>query len=134
MSNPSPQPPTLNPRLSVALLARDEAAHLPACLHSVAALSAPPAGELGIVLDSRATATVEAIARRATPHVSREPFVNYSAQRNRALARCRGEWVFLIDPDERATPALVAEINALINDGGGIGGAWVPRRNRMFGH
>jgi glycosyltransferase involved in cell wall biosynthesis len=126
--------PDQAPRISVALLTRDEAAHLPACLHSVAALAAPPAGELVIVLDSRASAAVEAIARRATPHVSREPFVNFSAQRNRALERCRGEWVFFIDPDERLTPALAAEIHALIAAGDGIGGGWVPRRNRMFGH
>lgn len=117
----------------MALLARDEVQHLGACLDSVATLTASPGGELVVLLDSRAPADLEAIARRYTPQVSRSPFVNFSAQRNRALERCHGTWVFFIDPDERMTPALAAELRALLTDGGTIGGAWVPRRNFMFG-
>ena len=75
-----------------------------------------------------------ALARQSTANVSRSRFVNFSAQRNQALARCRGDWVFFIDPDERATPALVAELRALLADPAGLGGAWAPRRNFMFGH
>jgi glycosyltransferase involved in cell wall biosynthesis len=118
----------------VALLARDEVQHLGACLDSVATLTAPPGGELVVLLDGRAPAALEAIARRYTPQVSRSPFVNFSAQRNRALERCHGQWVFFIDPDERMTPALAAELRARLADGEGLGGAWVPRRNFMFGH
>jgi glycosyltransferase involved in cell wall biosynthesis len=118
----------------VAVLARDEVTHLAACLDSVAALTAPPGGELVVLLDSRAPAALEAIAQRTTAQVSRSLFVNFSAQRNRALERCHGTWVFFIDPDERGTPALVAELRARIADGAGVGGAWVPRRNFMFGH
>src|SRR4051812_2774779 len=110
------------PLLSIALLARDEIGHLGACLESVAAWSAPPAGELVIVLDDRAPKEMEALARHYTPHVSRSRFVNFSAQRNRALEGCHGAWVFFIDPDERATPALVAELRALLADPAGLGG------------
>jgi hypothetical protein len=120
--------------ITVALLARDEVTHLAACLDSVAALTTPPEGELVVLLDSRAPAALEAIARRYTVQVSRSPFVNFSAQRNRALERCHGTWVFFIDADERGTPALVAELRALVGGDAGIGGAWVPRRNFMFGH
>ncbi len=122
------------PALTVALLARDEVQHLAACLDSVAALTTPPGGELVVLLDSRAPATLEAIARRYTPQVSRSAFVNFSAQRNRALERCQGTWVLFIDPDERMTPALAAEVRRMIAAGDEIGGAWVPRRNFMFGH
>src|SRR4051794_9292584 len=73
------------PLLSIALLARDEIGHLGACLESVAAWSASPTGELVIVLDDRAPEEMEALARQHTPHVSRSRFVNFSAQRNRAL-------------------------------------------------
>ncbi len=118
----------------MALLARDEVQHLAPCLDSVAALTTPPGGELVVLLDSRAPAPVEAIARRYTPHVSRSPFINFSAQRNRALAHCRGTWVLFIDADERVTPALAAEVRRVMAAGDGIGGAWVPRRNFMFGH
>ena len=122
------------PLISVALMARDEIAHLPACLASVAELAAPPAGELVIVLDSRAPAALEALARRYTAQVSRSRFVNFSVQRNRVLDGCRGTWVLFLDPDERATPALIAEVRALLAAPDGLGGAWAPRRNFMFGH
>jgi glycosyltransferase involved in cell wall biosynthesis len=122
------------PLISVALLARNEIEHLPACLASVADLAAPPAGELVILLDNRAPAAMEALARRYTEQVSRSRFVNFSAQRNRALERCRGAWVVFLDPDERATPALITELRARLAAPEGLGGAWVPRRNFMFGH
>jgi glycosyltransferase involved in cell wall biosynthesis len=118
----------------VAVLARDEITHLAACVDSVAALTAPPDGELVVLLDERAPPALEAIARRTPAQVSRNPFVNFSAQRNRALERCHGTWVFFLDADERVTPALAAELRALLAAGAGVGGAWVPRRNFMFGH
>src|SRR5438094_606667 len=73
--------PQRTPQLSVVILAIDEAAHLEGCVQSAAALIAPPAGELVVVLDGRATAAVEAVARRHTAQVYRVPFVNFSAQR-----------------------------------------------------
>ena len=120
-------------QLSVVILAIDEAAHLEGCIASAAALHSPPLCELVVVLDGRATPAVEAIARRHTERVYRIPFVNFSAQRNRALECARGTWVFFIDPDERVTPPLEREIRTTLA-APAAAGYWVPRRTFMFGH
>ena len=66
------------------------------------------------MLDARATAAVEGVARRLTAQVQRSRFVNFSVQRNRALALAHGAWVLFLDPDERVTPALAREIPAML--------------------
>ncbi|HMA37885.1 MAG TPA: glycosyltransferase family 2 protein [Chloroflexia bacterium] len=119
-------------QLSILILAIDEAQHLGACIASAAGLIAPPAGELVIVLDARATPDVEAVARHHTAHVHRVPFVNFSTQRNQAIAGATGEWVLFLDPDERVTPALEREIRATLA-APRAAGYWVPRRTFMFG-
>src|SRR5205823_6205057 len=62
------------------------------------------------------------------------PFVNFSAQRNRALVLANGAWVFFLDPDERVTAALAREIPAVLAEPGDRAGYWVARRTFMFGH
>lgn len=122
------------PRLSVVILALDEADHLVACLAAVAGLIAPPAGELVVILDGQATPAVEAIARHHTAAVWRIPFVNFSAQRNHGLAHAHGDWVLFLDPDERVTRAGVREIQRALAAPGHSAGYWVARRTFMFGH
>ena len=121
------------PRLSVVILALNEADHLAACLAAAANLIAPPTGELVVILDGRATPAVEAVARRQTAAVYRIPFVNFSAQRNHGLAHAQGDWVLFLDPDERVTPAGVREIQAVLANPSDKTGYWVARRTFMFG-
>jgi glycosyltransferase involved in cell wall biosynthesis len=114
-------------------LARDEARHLVPCFRSLEPLASRPDTETLIILDSRADqATVEA-AHRAARRVEISPFVNFSAQRNKALRVARGEWVFFIDADERGTPALVRELERCVTSGKHAAYR-VPRRNIFFGH
>lgn len=124
----------MTPRLSVVILALDEADQLAACIAAAADLIAPPAGALVVILDGRATAAVEAVARGYTAAVYRIPFVNFSAQRNQGLARAHGDWVLFLDPDERVTPAGVREIQAVLAQPGDRAGYWLARRTFMFGH
>ncbi len=79
--------------------------------------------------------TVE-IAREKGAIVRSHKFVNFSVNRNLALADATelgADWVFFIDADERATPQLGAEIRRVIETRPEAGW-WVPRFNVMWGH
>ncbi len=65
--------------------------------------------------------------------VVERPFDHFSGQRNFGLAQTTTEWLFYLDSDERATPALASEIRARMADES-RDGWWVPRRNFFWGH
>jgi glycosyltransferase involved in cell wall biosynthesis len=115
--------------LSVIALTRNEEKHIRACLASVRDF----ADEL-IVLDSGSTDRTMEIAREGGARVEQRAFDNYPNQRNHALALARGEWIFFIDADERATPAVGREIQSRISQvQSPMVGYWIPRRNILFG-
>jgi glycosyltransferase involved in cell wall biosynthesis len=72
------------------------------------------------------------VARSAADRVVRSRFINFSAQRNRALELATSRWVFFIDIDERCTPSLALEIARTVAHGD-CTGYRVPRRNILFG-
>ena len=133
--------------LSVIILTHNEEKHIRDCLASVRDF----ADEL-LVLDSNSTDRTVEIAREAGARIESRPFDNYPAQRNYAIDLARGDWIFFIDADERATPTLGKEILGVIsgqpsavsrqpNDRRpttadrvlSLVGFWVPRRNIIFG-
>jgi len=105
-------------RLSVILITKNEAAHIRACLESVAW-----ADEI-VVVDSGSSDDTVAIAREFTPHVHVHDWPGFGAQKNRALGYATNEWVFSIDADERVTPELRTAIEAVLQDGGDARAAW----------
>jgi glycosyltransferase involved in cell wall biosynthesis len=131
--------------LSVAIIARDEEKHIGAALASVAGL----AGEVVVLLDARTTDATAAVCREHGAQVFVEPWRNFSAQRNRALDLCCGEWVLFLDADERVTPELRQQIAQIVDFGfwidsenpqskiqnpkSKIAGYWIPRYNQFFG-
>lgn len=116
------------PSLSVVLIVRDEAHNLPACLDTVSW-----ADEIVIVDSGSDDATVD-IARRHTDNVFVEPdWRGYGAQRQRAQAKATGDWVFMLDADERVTPALRASIEAAVAEDRRDRVYAVPRLSWVFG-
>jgi glycosyltransferase involved in cell wall biosynthesis len=63
-----------------------------------------------VVIDDRTDDRTEEIARRHTDRVFVEPFEDFAQHKNVAIRHARGEWVLIVDADERITPALAAEI------------------------
>ncbi|HJZ45668.1 MAG TPA: glycosyltransferase family 2 protein [Roseiflexaceae bacterium] len=141
--------------LSVAIIARDEERHIGAALDSLAGMT----DQVLVLLDSRTADRTAAIAHDRGARVIVEPWRGFSAQRNRALELCAGEWVLFLDADERVSPELGAEIQdvlacsdketrpALSGSEGRQGdkeiayesvslspvGYWIPRHNQFFG-
>jgi tetratricopeptide (TPR) repeat protein len=103
--------------LSVSLIVRNEADRLEACLASVAGF----ADEV-VVLDTGSDDDTVAVARRCGAEVHALPWPgDFAPARNHALTLVRGEWVLVLDADERLRPEareplrrLMAEPDALV--------------------
>lgn len=97
------------PRLSVAIITRDEARNIGPCLRSVAF-----ADEI-VVLDHGSSDGTPAIAARGGARViETADWPGFGAQKNRAVDACNGDWVLSLDADERVSAALQAEIEAVL--------------------
>jgi glycosyltransferase involved in cell wall biosynthesis len=117
------------PRISVLVVARDEAHNLADCL-----ASARWADERVVVVDAASRDATLEIARREAEVVSVRPFDDFAGQRNAALAISTGDWVLSVDADERITPGLAAEIRRVIADREApYRGYRVPIRSEILG-
>ncbi|MBS1260911.1 MAG: hypothetical protein MAG453_00227 [Calditrichaeota bacterium] len=114
-------------RLSVVVMAKDEAHNISACLASV-----DFAGER-IVADTGSSDNTRALAREAGAEVVDLRWQGFGPTKAKALALAKGEWVFSLDADERATPALADEIFSAIRRRNDIDGYEIPRRSFFLG-
>jgi (heptosyl)LPS beta-1,4-glucosyltransferase len=113
--------------LKAVILTLNEAAHIGACIESVAW-----ADEV-VVLDSFSTDATCELARAAGATVLQHRFEHYAQQRNVALREVEADWILFIDADERATPELEAEARDVIATRP-ESGWWIPRHNIIMGH
>jgi hypothetical protein len=76
--------------------------------------------------------TVE-LARNAGAEVLQHPFEDYAQFHNAAMEQVEAEWILFVDADERATPELAAEIEAVVEENRQEVLWWIPRHNYIFG-
>ncbi|RMG46445.1 MAG: glycosyltransferase [Acidobacteria bacterium] len=96
------------PRLSAAIITRNEAHNLPRLLEALRGV----ADEV-VVVDSGSDDGTPEIARRFGARVIETDWPGFGLQKQRALAACRGEWVLSIDADEVPDEALAAALSRL---------------------
>lgn len=114
--------------LSACIITYNEADRIEACLRSVAFCD-----EL-IVVDSHSTDDTRARAAALGARVIERDWPGYRSQKQFAVDAAAHDWVLCLDADERVTPALRAEIEALRTQGfGGAAGWSVPRITDYFG-
>jgi glycosyltransferase involved in cell wall biosynthesis len=131
--------------LSVVIIALDEEKHLGAAIDSVRW-----ADEIVVVDSGSRDRTVEIARARGANVVVTGDWPGFGAQKNRALDRATRDWVLSIDADERVTPELRREIEAIVAGGGAHeayevarlssycgrfmrhGGWWPDRVTRLF--
>ena len=113
--------------LKAVILTLNEAAHITACIESVAW------ADDVVVLDSFSTDATCELARAAGATVVQHRFENYARQRNIALQEVEADWILFVDADERATPELAAEARDVIATRPECGW-WIPRHNVIVGH
>lgn len=105
----------------------NEARNLPGCLDSVRGWASRV-----FVVDSFSDDETEIIAlERGAEFVQRE-YRSPADQKNWALGQLDPGWVLILDADERVTPALRAEIDAL-PDAPDTRAFWLPRRSSFLG-
>jgi glycosyltransferase involved in cell wall biosynthesis len=102
----------LAPVLSALVVARNEEKQLAECLESLRF-----ADEIVVVLDRTTDRSAE-IARRFGARVVEGAWPLEGERRSAAVSHCLGQWVVEVDADERATPALAAEVREAIASAG----------------
>ena len=96
------------PTISVCIVCRNEADKLGPCLESVSW-----ADEI-IVMDLSSTDDSPAVAKaHGARIISRAPVPIVELVRNEVSAGACGEWILVLDPDERVTPGLAQELPRL---------------------
>lgn len=95
--------------LSVAMIVRNESDHLAGCLECIA----PLADEICVV-DTGSVDDTAAIARQFGCRVDHFPWNNdFSAARNASIDLCTGDWIFILDADERVVREDLQRIRGL---------------------
>ncbi len=100
------------PKLSVALIVKDEEKNLPQCLESVRGL----ADEI-IIVDTGSTDKTKMIAAKFTDKIF--DFIwkdDFAAARNEALAHATGDWILIVDADEIIAAEDHSKIKEAINN------------------
>lgn len=108
-------------KVSVTVITLNEAAHIEACLASVAW-----ADEV-LVVDSHSTDGTADLARAAGAKVIVRDWPGYAAQKNFAAAEAANNWILSVDADERVTPELADAIRACLRDEPREAGFRLPR-------
>ncbi len=86
-----------------------------------------------VVFDCFSTDRTVELAQQVGAEVMRHPFENYAQFHNAAMEQVDAEWILFVDADERVTPELAAEIQAVLVQDREEVLWWIPRHNYIFG-
>ncbi|MBF0328110.1 MAG: glycosyltransferase family 2 protein [Nitrospirae bacterium] len=112
--------------VSIAIIVKNEERNIAEALESVRDFDDI------VVVDSFSDDRTVELCRKYTDRVYQHEWVNFSKHKQIAVDYAKNEWVFILDADERATPALKAEIVSRIKDEK-ISGYFAPRKNYFLG-
>ncbi|MDG1481051.1 MAG: glycosyltransferase [Myxococcota bacterium] len=96
-------------RVTLTMIVKNEAERLPDALRSVA-----EAVDEIVIVDTGSTDDTVTIARNAGAIVVHHPFDDFASARNAGLPAVTGEWMLVLDADERLAPGGAAVIRAAV--------------------
>ena len=111
--------------ISVVVITKNESGRIAECLKSV-----QWADEI-VVLDDYSTDNTVEIAKQFTPRVYQRMMDIEGKHRNYSYRLATHDWILSLDADERVTPELRDEIQALLAAGPACNGYTIPRKNYM---
>ena len=118
----------MSARISVCMIAQNEAARIARALESVAW-----ADEI-VVIDGGSADDTVGIAERLGARVEVHPWPgNFGVQIQRSVDATGGDWVFRLDADEAVTPELAAQLRAAADRPDAPDAYRVRRRNYFLG-
>lgn len=117
----------MKPALSVVLITLNEASKIEECLRSVAF------AQERIVVDAGSSDGTKTMAEKCGAKVYERAFDDFSSQKNFGIEKATGDWLLLIDADERVTAALQEEIKTAISASDSLDGYFLRRSNVIFG-
>lgn len=128
-SQPDRRQPSSGPRLSVVVNTLNEERNLEDCLESVRGV----ADEIVVVDMHSEDRTVE-IARRFTDRIyAHERTGVVEPAREFAIQQATGDWILVLDADERVSPELARGLREVIRRPQGVAVFCIPRRNYVAG-
>jgi len=118
-----------SPVLSGVVITKNEERNIHGCLNTLKWVD-----EI-IVVDAESTDSTVAKARKFTNRVFIKPWGGFGPQKNFAIEQAQGNWIFILDADERVTTGLKDEIQSLLENEQEpcIAGYRVSRRNFFCG-
>ncbi len=94
-------------RISVVIIAKNEAGYIEDCLRSVAWANER------LVIDDDSTDRTAAMATALEARVLSHKLTGFATQKNFGIDQAKNDWILILDADERVSPELAGEIQAL---------------------
>jgi glycosyltransferase involved in cell wall biosynthesis len=122
-------PPSEALRLSGLVICLNEEARIGACLASLAFCDEV------VVVDSGSTDRTLELARSHGARIFERPYTGQNDQKDFGRTVARGDWLFVLDADEVASPELAEEVRAVAQGGApaDVDAYRIPFRNRFRG-
>ena len=86
-----------------------------------------------MVVDSFSTDRTVELAKKYTDCIKQREYRYSASQKNWVIPQATHEWILLVDSDERVTPELQAEIQAILKKGTKKVAFWIYRQNHFMG-
>ncbi len=112
-------------KLSAVMIVKNEAHQIGECLDALRF------ADETVVLDGGSTDRTAAVSAEHGAKVFSRAFDDFSSQRNHAASLAVGDWILMIDADERVSEALAAEIRRTI-EAPSVDAYRILRRTRLF--
>jgi len=116
--------------LTVIIPCKNERMNIRPCVESARGV----ANEV-LIADSGSTdGTLDIVRSLGCCRIIEREYIHSGDFKNWAIPQAAQEWVMIVDADERITPELAAEIDALLTAGPKCDGYTIPRLNHFMGH
>lgn len=117
------------PKISVAIASFNEENNIKDCIESIKKITTDI-----VVVDGQSIDRTQDLAKESGAKVIIVPNnPMFHKNKNIAIKNCKGEWVFLMDADERVSTELAAEIKHIIGKNPKENGFWINRSNWFLG-